>query len=133
MSKPPRRILFICVFIAVGIACEILLWLTNLNGFLVFVLSPVLSAANWLDSKFSFLTSTALTNELVFVLPVNILYFGIIGYWIKRISEERGFLKVLSLLAIAVLILFIHWQASLGLRELFPTIENLNLPKDPFR
>lgn len=133
MSKPPRRILFIGLFIAAGIILEILLWATNLNGFIVFFLSPALSVSHWLDQKFSFLTSTPLANELIFVLPVNIIYFGIIGYWIKRISEERGALKVFSLIAIVLLIIFIHWQASLSLRDLFPSIENLNLPEDPFR
>ena len=132
MLKQARKFLFVLVFLIGGVGCEVLLWKTNANPTLVLILSPVLYTANLLEKKYSFLASTPLLDELIFVLPINLLYFGIVGYWLKRLSEERGFLKVILIFSVLLLIVFLHWQAALGLREVFPFLEGLNLPESPF-
>jgi hypothetical protein len=129
MSKQPRRILFVVTFVIIGITSEILFWKTNTNPLFVIILSPVLFAAHWLEGKFSFFPLTPVLDELIFVLPVNLLYFGLVGYWLKRVSEERGIMKFLLLLIVIVFIGYLHWQAAMGLREVFPFLEELDFSK----
>ncbi len=133
MAKLSRRTLFVTTFIGFGLLAELLFWASNLNALFAFVLSPVLYGANWLDAKLAFLAVPSFLNELFTVVPVNILYFGSLGLWVGRISQEHGGLKVLALLTIFAFLFVIHWQAALSLRELIPSLIQLNLPQDPFR
>lgn len=133
MAKLSRRTLFVSTFIGFGLLAELLFWASNLNAFFAFILSPVLYGANWLDARLSFLGVPSFLNELFTVVPVNVLYFGLLGLWVSRISKEHGGLKGLALLAIFAFLFVIHWQAALGLRELVPSLAQLNLPQDPFR
>lgn len=133
MSASPRRFLFVVIFLCLGILCEILFWFTNTNAVLVLILSPVLYLAHLVESQFSFLALTPLVDELVFVLPINLLYFGLTAYWLKRILEERGAAKITLLFVIVLFYLFIHWQAALSLRQIFPFLEGLLLPEYPLR
>ena len=131
MPNQPRRLLFVLIFLAIGFICELLLWQTHANPFLVVVLSPVLFAAYWIEQRFSFLVLTPFMDELVFVFPTNLIYFGITSYWLKRILEERGFFKIVLLVALLIFIVFLHWQAALSLRATFPFLKGLNLPEGP--
>ncbi len=128
MMNQPRRILFIAAFCAVGILSEIFLWQTGAHPVFIVVLSPVLYLASFIESKITFLSMSAISSELIFVVPLNLLYFGLIGYWFKRIIEEPGIMKYFLLFSIFLFLVFLHWQAALGLKSAFPLLEGLNLP-----
>ena len=131
MPKQISRFFFVLSFMLLGALCEILFWATGGHVAFILALSPVLYLANWLEGKITFLSLPAVANELVFVLPVNLLYFGLMVYWLKQVSEENGLIRIALILAILVLIVFIHSQAALGLGNIFPLLEGLHLPETP--
>ena len=132
MSYQTRRFLFVILLMVFGAGLEILLWYAEAHPVLIILLSPVLCAANWVEAKFVFLSLSPLINELVFVAPINLLYFGLVGYWFRRITEEPGIMKYMMLLAVIVFILFVHWQATLALQTTLPFLKELNLPEFSF-
>lgn len=55
----------------------------------------------------------------VFLLPLTIVYFSLIGFQIKQLWNERGFIKYVSLIALVGFILYIHMTAWKNLSGFF--------------
>lgn len=60
-----------------------------------------------------------------FLLPGCIVYFGILGFLIKQIMEEKGFIKFLTVFAISGFFIFIHFLAWKNLGNLLATAPEL--------
>jgi hypothetical protein len=48
-------------------------------------------------------------NLYGFILPITILYFGLMGFQLKQLWNERGTVRTLSLLAMVGFLFFIHY------------------------
>ena len=109
-SKRFFSIIFVCVLI--GLANEYLLWQVKENSVFLAVMSPTLTAANFLETQLPFFKSLSpIQNEFALVLPLTSLYFGLIGYWLGQICREDGILKYFTLLCLIGFLIVIHWQA----------------------
>lgn len=56
-------------------------------------------------------------NHYAFLLPITLVYFGLIGFQLKQLYNERGFIRTLSLFALAGFLIYIHymtWEYLLG-------------------
>lgn len=108
-----KRLFFIIfLFLLIGLLSEFLLWKIERSDACLAIMAPVLTAAHLLENSFPFFTTLPpIQNELTLVLPLTLLYFGIVGFWISKIFTEEGFLKFLTLLAFLGFVVIIHWQA----------------------
>ena len=114
-----RLLLITLFFIFVGLLSEYLLWHVKKNDPFLIIMAPVLATAHALESLIPFLkTLSAMQNELCFVLPLTVVYFGLAGFWISKILTEEGFLKYLTLLCFAGFLMIVHWQALSYLHDL---------------
>lgn len=50
-------------------------------------------------------------NLFAFILPVNTAYYGLVGFQIKKIWNEQGFVRTITLLALVGFLFFIHFLA----------------------
>jgi len=107
------------LFLVLGLVSECCLWQIKGNFFFLAVMAPVLSFAQRIESWLPFAnSSTPIQNELIFVLPLTLLYFGLIGYWLRQILREEGFLKYFLLLCFVAFLVIIHWQAVIYINTL---------------
>lgn len=54
-----------------------------------------------------------------FLLPLTILYYSLIGFQIKQLWNERGPIKIISLVALIAFIGYIHYTAWKNLSVIF--------------
>lgn len=64
------------------------------------------------------ISATGNTLQFGFLLPGCILYFGLLGFLIKQIAEEKGLIKFLTIFAISGFFIFIHFLAWKNLGNL---------------
>jgi hypothetical protein len=50
-------------------------------------------------------------NYFAFLLPVTLLYFGLTGFLLKQLWNERGKVRFVSILALILFILYVHYTA----------------------
>ena len=56
-------------------------------------------------------------NQYLFVMPLTVLYFGFVGFQLKQLWNERGFIRTLSLFFFLAFLIYIHhltWKNLLG-------------------
>jgi hypothetical protein len=61
--------------------------------------------------------SSPTVNNYAFILPITLIYFGLLGFQMKQLWNERGFIRILSLFALILFLLYIHfwcWKNLLG-------------------
>lgn len=61
------------------------------------------------------LPSSSFIHDFAFVLPVTVSYFGIIGFQLKQLWNERGPARFLTISALVIFLVFIH---AFAFREL---------------
>lgn len=49
-----------------------------------------------------------LFNDFFLLLPITIIYFGLVGFQIKNFLNERGLIRLLGLAAFAAFLVYIH-------------------------
>ena len=114
-----RLVLIIAAFIAIGLASEILLWHVQKSDIFLAVMAPVLTGVYFIENLLPVLkTLSAVQNEYSLIIPITLIYFGLIGYWVVQILREDGFFKYLALLCIAGFLGVIHWQALTFLQSI---------------
>lgn len=65
-----------------------------------------------LDSSID-INHTETLKDFAFVLPVTLVYFTALGFLLKQLLNERGFLKIVTVLTLIGFVGFIHvmaWQ-----------------------
>ena len=55
----------------------------------------------------------------VFLLPITLFYFSLLGFQIKQLWNERGIIKYVSLVALLGFVFYIHLMAWKSLATLF--------------
>lgn len=94
----------------------------GVNDYLfLFLIGPVLYLAASLRDAISGYIAAVPFNETLnnfgFLLPLSAAYFGLLGFLFKKLWNERGFIRNLSLVALVGFLVFIHytaWQNLLG-------------------
>ena len=51
-------------------------------------------------------------NLYGFLLPLTVLYFGLIGFQLKQLWNERGKIRIISLVFFIGFLLYIHYKSS---------------------
>lgn len=88
--------------------------------FLLILGPPIYLAAGLRKAAVSYLGDVSFTRTLhlyLFLLPVVLFYFGLLGFLLKQLWNERGFMRTFSLFALIVFLLYIHyttWTNLLG-------------------
>ncbi len=102
-------------FVMAGLAAFVLYWIFSGISFSLLFIGPAIYLAYWLKqlvaSVFGGLPSSNFLNDFVFLLPVTIVYFGFIGFQLKQLWNERGMVRTVSLVALIVFLLYIHYRA----------------------
>lgn len=62
------------------------------------------------DSLISLPSSEAI-NHFGFLMPLCVLYFGLLGFQLKQLWNERGKVKFLSIFALISFVIYIHYAA----------------------
>ena len=78
----------------------------------------------------SFIPNEPFFNYFALLYPVTFLYFGLVGFQLKNIVNERGKIRVLTLLAFIGFVIYIHyfafkelslyWEGSTEMAPLLP-------------
>ncbi len=82
------------------------------DGVVFFFIGPPVYLAYGLKSLIyqylRMLPSSPNIDHFAFVLPVTLFYYGIIGFQVKLLLNERGLIRLLSIAALMVFIIYIH-------------------------
>ena len=57
------------------------------------------------------LPSSYALNYYVFLLPLTLIYFSFLGFQLKQLWNERGKIKFVSLFALIVFVVYVHFAA----------------------
>src|SRR5262245_22943108 len=87
--------------------------------FLVFIGPPLYVAygLNDLVNNVLHLPSTYAITKIVFLAPISLRYYGLLGYQLKQLWNEHGIIRTVSLFALIAFILYIHhwaWHNLMG-------------------
>lgn len=109
-----RRLPFIGRFIALlGVAAFILYWM-DINTTATLILSgpPIYLAyfAKDLIGPSIAGADSQTVKEFGFVLPATLLYYGCLGFLMRQLLNERGILKIITIIALAGFVVFIHFM-----------------------
>ena len=86
--------------------------------FLIFVAPPVLLISLLRTHAGAFvgwIPNNRFSNNLFLLFPITILYFGLIGFQLKNILNERGKIRFIIMLAFLLFLAYIH---RLALQEI---------------
>lgn len=99
-------------FIFLGILGFLIYLFSGKANFSFVLLGPPIYVAYSLKSLLSFLKgNSAVVNDFIFILPVTVLYYWGISFFIERLQNEKGWIKSISLTATILFILFLHYLA----------------------
>ena len=68
-----------------------------------------------IETVFGPIAYSSSINLFGFVMPVVLVYFGLIGFQLKQLWNEQGFIRLLSLLALIGFLIFIHYRSWVSL------------------
>ena len=74
------------------------------------------------------LPDSEMVNYLAFLMPLCLLYFGLLGFQLKQLWNERGKIRFLSLFAMIVFILYVHYASWKNLAPYFITPRPPSVP-----
>lgn len=124
----PKRIHhLIRYFIPIGLVAFVIYWMSGAAKFSLILIGPSLYLAYWskhgIESLVGELPSSEHFNDLAFVFPIALVYFGLIGFQLKQLWNERGLVRTVSLFALVVFLIYIHfrsWHQLLGYYQPLP-------------
>ena len=112
MSFLLRQVRFLYIhFILLGLAIFAAHYFSIAESYLLILSGPAIYLASFIKQiliKFVELPKDQNSLELIFLLPIHILYFGLIGFLLKQIFSEKGLIKILTLLILIGFLGFIH-------------------------
>lgn len=68
-----------------------------------------------LTSSFEQIPPSASLNHFGFLMPVTLFYFGLMGFLLKQLWNERGGIRNISITAFAAFLIYIHYTAWVNL------------------
>jgi hypothetical protein len=87
-------------------------WQDNVFLFLV---GPVLYLCvplrNFVESIFGSIPFSQTINQFGFILPVLLVYYGLIGFQLKQLWNEQGLIRIVSLMALIGFLAYIHYKS----------------------
>ncbi|MCB9799952.1 MAG: hypothetical protein H6757_04255 [Candidatus Omnitrophica bacterium] len=98
----------------------VLFAILSFSGYLYFeshpvffiLLGPPIYLASYALMRVESLTHLTLKNvDFIFLLPITIIYFTVVGLQIKQLLQHRSLFYILSLLALVLFILGLHYLA----------------------
>ena len=103
------------------------------------LIGPVLYLASVLKgliTSFISIPSSDTINYFGLLLPLCMLYFGLLGFQLKQLWNERGKVKFLSLFALLIFVIYIHHTAWKNLSAYFlppraPSLRTLSFNQHP--
>ena len=109
----PKRIRHLSRYFGVlGVLCFVGYWYTDYSYHFLAVLGPCFFLVHFLRHYggvvVHLLPNDAVSNKIFLLFPVTILYFGLVGFHIKNILNERGKLRVIILLAFLGFLAYMH-------------------------
>ena len=72
-----------------------------------------------ISSQIFALPSSNAINQYGFLLPITMLYFGVIGFQLKQLWNERGIIRTISLVVFVGFLAYIHYVAWKNLTTYF--------------
>jgi hypothetical protein len=107
-------------FLILGVVSFLGYLYKGLGNFFLIFLGPALFLAAWLRRFGGPLVEMTphepLFNNYLLLLPVTLLYFGLVGWLLKNIiNKERGAVRILMLALFLLFLLYVH---SVAFREL---------------
>lgn len=63
------------------------------------------------DSLAHWIPNEPLYNNFLLIYPVTVIYFGLVGFQLKNLVNERGRLRLLSILVFLAFLAYIHFLA----------------------
>lgn len=112
----PKRIKHLARYFGIlGILCLLGYWYTDYAySFLVF-LGPPFFLVYGLRTQAGVVTNLMpnepLFNNFLLLLPATVIYFGLLGFQLKNIFNERGFIRKIVFLAFLAFLIYIHTMA----------------------
>ena len=110
-------------FVMTGLVGFVFYWLFNGVSFSLIIIGPAVYLAYWfkqfVSSLIGALPSSSFLNDFVFLLPVTIVYFGLIGFQLKQLWNESGIVRTASLFALIVFLLYVHFKAFVNLSSYY--------------
>jgi len=111
----PKRIKHLARYFGIFALVCLLGYGAGLGRLFLIFLGPPLMFVYWLRVHANFLVMfiphEPFFNNLFLFLPVTIIYFGLVGFQLKNIINERGKVRLLILVAFVAFIVFIHYLA----------------------
>ncbi|MDP3921429.1 MAG: hypothetical protein Q8R76_11560 [Candidatus Omnitrophota bacterium] len=102
-------------FALIGIIAFLLFWVGISSKLSLIVIGPVIYLAYWIKSFISSslfkIPASERINDFVFLLPLVIVYFAFVGFQLKQLWNEKGAVRFLSLIALSVFLVFVHFTA----------------------
>ena len=88
---------------------------TGLSYLFLLFLEPPIFATYWLRTHaglvFQFIPDEPILNNFFLLVPITIIYFGLVGFQLKNVLNERGKLRWIVLAAFVAFILYLHFTA----------------------
>lgn len=99
----------------VGLLCILAYaFMPSVNLFLI-PLGPPFFVVYWLRVHAGLLTAVIpnqpFYNHLFLILPITVVYFGLVGFQIKNILNERGKIRLLIMAAFVGFLIYLHYVA----------------------
>lgn len=66
---------------------------------------------NQIESFIGPVPFSSAVNHYGFLLPVLLIYFGLIGFQLKQLWNEQGLIKFVSLSALIAFLIFVHYKS----------------------
>ena len=111
-------------FLILGILSFALHWTQTAGQFSLVLIGPAIEIA-WAVRQFlgNFIdfADSAVLYDFGLLLPVVILYFGFAGFLLKKLWNEHGTVKILSLLSFFLFLGYIHYAATQHLADFYAT------------
>ena len=101
-------------FAVLGVLVFGLYWTNGQHSVALLLIGPPIFLANFIKSALSGLIEVNWTNSIQdfgVLLPVTLLYYTILGFLIKKLWNERGFARSITLAALLGFLVFIHFMA----------------------
>ena len=121
-----RRLYRIRLFLLLGVFVYVAYLFTDGAPWFFVLIGPPIYIAHYirhfiemyvsLNLLLNFMSPVAL-NDYVFLGPITLIYFGFIGFLLKNLQKEHGFVRLISLGAFVLFVGYIHlraWQSIIG-------------------
>ena len=88
--------------------------------FLIFISPPIHLAhalKKFLTEYVPHIPSSPAVNTYFFLMPVTLLYFGLVGFQLKQLWNERGSVKIAILFLFVGFLIYVHyasWKNVMG-------------------